>query len=104
VEETINVKGRAKCAIAIGLLETMACCSPCSYESSFVVRVASGKALWLWACVYVFFSGKHCKCRTAQRFSNRAPAGKAVGKAGTLGAQRARAGGYERWRFVSFFS
>jgi len=65
--ETNNVKGKTKCAIAIGLLETMACCSPCSHESFFVVRVASGKALWLRACVYVVFFGKALRMQGCAR-------------------------------------
>ena len=66
----------------------MTCCSACSDDSSFVVPIAFGNALWLWACVCV--SGGHFECRNEREFWNCVAGGRAVRKAGV--GQRERAG------------
>ena len=83
----------------------MTCCSACSDDSSFVVPVEFGSALWLWACVCV--SGGHFECRNEREFWNCVAGGRAVRKA-EVGLRPAweswthechMPGGYGQWDF-----
>ena len=68
-------------------------CSACSHDGSFVVRIASGNALWLRVCVCI--SGRHFECTNARGYWNCVAAGEVVRKTGTPWGQRARTGNPE---------
>jgi len=93
--------------ITIGLLETMACCSSCSHDSSFVVRVGSRNGVWLRACLCVFFFEGALpmqECATALELWGRRGSGEKNVSHVRSACRSWEPEGYGRWEFFfSFF-